>query len=128
MGLKLWFDVEERYNTTLLKKDRMEFQLWFDVEERYNTTEVIISAINMRCGLMQKKDITQPQSSRCGLALGLWFDVEERYNTTNGQFVFSTRSLWFDVEERYNTTLLKIGVSLDGCGLMQKKDITQQRV
>ena len=34
----LWFDVEERYNTTLCRLSRVAITLWFDVEERYNTT------------------------------------------------------------------------------------------
>ncbi len=56
----LWFDVEERYNTTEYSDFRAQNQLWFDVEERYNTT-------------------TPPANiATCKL----WFDVEERYNTT----------------------------------------------
>ena len=35
---KLWFDVEERYNTTLTFPLFKRMMLWFDVEERYNTT------------------------------------------------------------------------------------------
>ena len=35
----LWFDVEERYNTTPNFPSRYRKQLWFDVEERYNTTK-----------------------------------------------------------------------------------------
>ena len=35
---RLWFDVEERYNTTDDWKEGIDYQLWFDVEERYNTT------------------------------------------------------------------------------------------
>ena len=34
----LWFDVEERYNTTIVLRTFKRLQLWFDVEERYNTT------------------------------------------------------------------------------------------
>ena len=36
--LRLWFDVEERYNTTVASTVYNIFPLWFDVEERYNTT------------------------------------------------------------------------------------------
>ena len=57
---KLWFDVEERYNTTLKSCFFLIIKLWFDVEERYNTT-------------LQRGRGTAPS---------LWFDVEERYNTT----------------------------------------------
>ena len=48
-------------------------KLWFDVEERYNTTQHLQPQLPTSCGLMQKKDITQhhmaastPQKS-CGL-------------------------------------------------------------
>ena len=34
--------------------------------------------------------------------------------------------LWFDVEERYNTTKENKESNAPSCGLMQKKDITQQ--
>ena len=34
----LWFDVEERYNTTTGSFLNLRPKLWFDVEERYNTT------------------------------------------------------------------------------------------
>ena len=37
-GAVLWFDVEERYNTTVANPKTLEELLWFDVEERYNTT------------------------------------------------------------------------------------------
>ena len=56
----LWFDVEERYNTTYHMENAVDFQLWFDVEERYNTTN-------------EQQQI---------MMITLWFDVEERYNTT----------------------------------------------
>ena len=35
---ELWFDVEERYNTTARAQIDLLYKLWFDVEERYNTT------------------------------------------------------------------------------------------
>ena len=35
---ELWFDVEERYNTTAILSKVSDLGLWFDVEERYNTT------------------------------------------------------------------------------------------
>ena len=54
----LWFDVEERYNTTKDTLRTGDELLWFDVEERYNTT----------------------QAAALHLAPQLWFDVEERYN------------------------------------------------
>ena len=57
---RLWFDVEERYNTTRSEKLSGNDWLWFDVEERYNTTVI----------------------GKCTFANMLWFDVEERYNTT----------------------------------------------
>ena len=36
----LWFDVEKRYNTTLIVRLSRLSWLWFDVEKRYNTTRV----------------------------------------------------------------------------------------
>ena len=36
----LWFDVEERYNTTKIRMYETFCLLWFDVEERYNTTDI----------------------------------------------------------------------------------------
>ena len=36
----LWFDVEERYNTTNSRAQGCGNLLWFDVEERYNTTHL----------------------------------------------------------------------------------------
>ena len=38
MKNQLWFDVEERYNTTANAPIMPSMMLWFDVEERYNTT------------------------------------------------------------------------------------------
>ena len=58
--MKLWFDVEERYNATSISLDIVRQELWFDVEERYNATK--------KCVLLQQQE--------------LWFDVEERYNAT----------------------------------------------
>ena len=48
----LWFDVEERYNTTDKWDGRQFAELWFDVEERYNTTENTSSSNDSSCGLM----------------------------------------------------------------------------
>ena len=48
----LWFDVEERYNTTPNFPSRYRKQLWFDVEERYNTTILRQNTQNGSCGLM----------------------------------------------------------------------------
>ena len=48
----LWFDVEERYNTTNTKTNKLDRMLWFDVEERYNTTLMLDSYKHMCCGLM----------------------------------------------------------------------------
>ena len=56
----MWFDVEERYNTTYFPDFANLGELWFDVEERYNTTV----------------------NGQGNLYVMLWFDVEERYNTT----------------------------------------------
>ena len=61
---RLWFDVEERYNTTVNGTIIRLNKLWFDVEERYNTT------------------VPASRGSRSVL----WFDVEERYNTTAFRF------------------------------------------
>ena len=36
--MSLWFDVEQRYKTTLDTKITTTIQLWFDVEQRYKTT------------------------------------------------------------------------------------------
>ena len=38
---KLWFDVEEGYNTTELTDGIITRELWFDVEEGYNTTRIL---------------------------------------------------------------------------------------
>ena len=35
---RLWFDVEEGYNTTAVPSTANALALWFDVEEGYNTT------------------------------------------------------------------------------------------
>ena len=35
----LWFDVENRYMTTLDDYDKVVCTLWFDVEKRYMTTK-----------------------------------------------------------------------------------------
>ena len=48
----LWFDVEERYNTTQTQRNNSLAWLWFDVEERYNTTVARRSAQNYGCCLM----------------------------------------------------------------------------
>ena len=40
---QLWFDVEERYNTTHGVLKLCLLMLWFDVEERYNTTVCVMS-------------------------------------------------------------------------------------
>ncbi len=61
----LWFDVEVRYNTTLLNREIFLRELWFDVEVRYNTT---LAGRSIGCLL-------------------LWFDVEVRYNTTRSHFI-----------------------------------------
>ena len=57
---RLWFDVEEGYNTTVTQVVGVHPKLWFDVEEGYNTTP----------------------SWRKICSKALWFDVEEGYNTT----------------------------------------------
>ena len=66
----LWFDVENRYNTTPNKLITNKPKLWFDVENRYNTTV----------------------GSRINACFKLWFDVENRYNTTANQTVNSIQS------------------------------------
>ena len=48
----LWFDVEERYNTTARCNRASDDMLWFDVEERYNTTDMLQAAEDRSCGLM----------------------------------------------------------------------------
>ena len=48
----LWFDVEEGYNTTLQVFSNMLVLLWFDVEEGYNTTQIELFKRHQRCGLM----------------------------------------------------------------------------
>ena len=48
----LWFDVEVRYNTTLLNREIFLRELWFDVEVRYNTTWKRKVRGNFSCGLM----------------------------------------------------------------------------
>jgi len=49
---QLWFDVEERYNTTANPSREVDSGLWFDVEERYNTTPSKMPKIERGCGLM----------------------------------------------------------------------------
>ncbi len=34
----LWFDVEQRYKTTVSARKAPVAELWFDVEQRYKTT------------------------------------------------------------------------------------------
>jgi len=51
-NMMLWFDVEERYNTTYKHNIITTFTLWFDVEERYNTTAAAKAWQKRRCGLM----------------------------------------------------------------------------
>ena len=58
----LWFDVEEKGNTTKPIITEVTAQLWFDVEEKGNTTGTGFSP-------------APPP---------LWFDVEEKGNTTEG--------------------------------------------
>ena len=48
----LWFDVEERYNTTKSGAKLPFPTLWFDVEERYNTTDEDLDEAVSSCGLM----------------------------------------------------------------------------
>ena len=48
----LWFDVEKRYNTTILRHGHAAHPLWFDVEKRYNTTVDRSSLDYNSCGLM----------------------------------------------------------------------------
>ena len=57
----LWFDVEKRYNTTVMQDTIEQKVLWFDVEKRYNTIFPLSRTIRSV----------------------LWFDVEKRYNTTD---------------------------------------------
>ena len=57
---QLWFDVEEKGNTTGNRAQIRECQLWFDVEEKGNTT----------------------QENQYQHYAELWFDVEEKGNTT----------------------------------------------
>ena len=59
-AILLWFDVEEKGNTTKRPLTITRRVLWFDVEEKGNTTKM--AAIMKDCGL--------------------WFDVEEKGNTT----------------------------------------------
>ena len=48
----LWFDVEEKGNTTFRPKKLFAVQLWFDVEEKGNTTMPVKLGIKRSCGLM----------------------------------------------------------------------------
>ena len=36
----MWFDVEEKGNTTVRANSTVYFMLWFDVEEKGNTTTI----------------------------------------------------------------------------------------
>ena len=52
LTIQLWFDVEERYNTTDTACVQADRVLWFDVEERYNTTLRLNQLMSIGCGLM----------------------------------------------------------------------------
>ena len=49
---ELWFDVEEKGNTTFGFKVLIRFRLWFDVEEKGNTTLPASYLSVLCCGLM----------------------------------------------------------------------------
>ena len=48
----LWFDVEEKGNTTAFSLAAPAPMLWFDVEEKGNTTKAFRQVQIHRCGLM----------------------------------------------------------------------------
>ena len=48
----LWFDVEEKGNTTMYTVAEQEGVLWFDVEEKGNTTLCFNDYNANSCGLM----------------------------------------------------------------------------
>ena len=56
----MWFDVESRYEATIIPPASASKRLWFDVESRYEATQL-------------DKVFKQKQ---------LWFDVESRYEAT----------------------------------------------
>ena len=49
---QLWFDVEEKGNTTIGKAIQIDWELWFDVEEKGNTTRMPLLPRSIGCGLM----------------------------------------------------------------------------
>ena len=48
----MWFDVEEKGNTTESRERSERVWLWFDVEEKGNTTIAGVMAMAEGCGLM----------------------------------------------------------------------------
>ena len=71
----MWFDDEERQDTTIVPGSQPSGELWFDDEERQDTTSFMRMGIGSSCGLMMKKDkIQQSQASdaeavSCGLMM-----------------------------------------------------------
>ena len=69
----MWFDDEERQDTTAVPVSSSYQQLWFDDEERQDTTSSWLAARRCSCGLMMKKDKIQPSihTSNTGVGCGL---------------------------------------------------------
>ncbi len=87
----LWFDVEERYNTTRGTSLRQGYQLWFDVEEGYNTTYRLFVLLGLCCGLISIKDTRRPSfrhTKRGGLFMGIkngWRDEHGCWPSVGGK-------------------------------------------
>ena len=100
----LWFDDEERQDTTVLENLKTDLQLWFDDEERQDTTK---NAAHTCTQL-------------------LWFDDEERQDTTDGRLVFRVGSCGLMMKKDKIQQIIQKLNSKISCGLMMKKDKIQQ--
>ena len=52
INLQLWFDVGKGKKTTPGQRGGNRMQLWFDVGKGKKTTHLILTDINLCCGLM----------------------------------------------------------------------------
>ena len=69
MSSVLWFDVESKYEATLVILSHTLLTLWFDVESKYEATN---------------------DGGRL-LYMLLWFDVESKYEATNRVYLALVR-------------------------------------
>ena len=59
ISVQLWFDVESKYEATVLPPTISNLQLWFDVESKYEATVPAGKANTIGCGLMQNQNMKQ---------------------------------------------------------------------